>query len=174
MSLSVSNLNQNSQARFVFCHLYITVWNKLFYMSILYYSCLWVGGGGISCIEIPLLNALYMVSYRNFSRYSSGVISGITCSHTVFGKNGLPPILHVYSSSSSSAKIPKNRCFFLLQSVIVKSIERNAANMYIARLTLLGQDRDESSYTPCQSNNSSRPTSPPTNGLGLAGLGKSR
>ncbi|XP_064605068.1 protein bicaudal C homolog 1-B-like isoform X2 [Liolophura sinensis] len=57
------------------------------------------------------------------------------------------------------------------KSVIVKSIERNATNMYMARLTLLGQDRDDSSYTPCQSNNSSRPTSPPTNGLGLAGLG---
>jgi hypothetical protein len=35
---------------------------------------------------------------------------------------------------------------FSLQSVIVKSIERNAANMYMARLHLLGMKKDEKNF----------------------------
>ena len=38
--------------------------------------------------------------------------------------------------------------YFSLQSVIVKSSERNASNMYLARLAVLGLDRNEN-HAPC-------------------------
>ena len=50
-----------------------------------------------------------------------------------------------------------NVIFLLLQSVIVKSIERNASNMYLARLLLLGIEKEiPRQQTP--SNGESQPT----------------
>ncbi|XP_063443802.1 protein bicaudal C homolog 1-A-like [Mytilus trossulus] len=57
------------------------------------------------------------------------------------------------------------------KSVIVKSIERNAPNMYLARLTLLGLKKDEKNYPPSCSTNSPFPNLSPNNGLGLSALG---
>ncbi|XP_052070430.1 protein bicaudal C homolog 1-A-like isoform X1 [Mytilus californianus] len=57
------------------------------------------------------------------------------------------------------------------KSVIVKSIERNAPNMYLARLTLLGLKKDEKNFPPSCSTNSPFPNLSPNNGLGLSALG---
>ncbi|XP_023931361.1 protein bicaudal C homolog 1-B isoform X2 [Lingula anatina] len=56
------------------------------------------------------------------------------------------------------------------KSVIVKSIERNALNMYEARRVLLGLDRDDQSLPP-SIHEATHDISPTTNSLGLAGLG---
>ena len=57
------------------------------------------------------------------------------------------------------------------KSVIVKSIERNAPNMYLARLTLLGLKKDDKNFPPSCSTNSAFPNLSPNNGLGLSALG---
>ncbi|XP_041364910.1 protein bicaudal C homolog 1-B-like [Gigantopelta aegis] len=64
------------------------------------------------------------------------------------------------------------------KSVIVKSIERNASNMYLARLLLLGLEREEI-LVPANNNNNSHmgsingdtPAMPMCGGLGLTALG---
>ena len=57
--------------------------------------------------------------------------------------------------------------YFILQSVIVKSIERNASNMYLARLFLLGLQKELPRPVVNQTTNGLT-----TGALGLHALGR--
>ena len=68
---------------------------------------------------------------------------------------------------------PINHHFlFHFQSVIVKSIERNAPNMYLARLTMLGLKKDNVNFPASCVKVPTDSILSPNNGLGLSALGK--
>ncbi|XP_029636770.1 protein bicaudal C homolog 1-A isoform X1 [Octopus sinensis] len=75
--------------------------------------------------------------------------------------------LDVFISIKSKPKQPS-------KSVIVKSVERNAANMYDARIQLLGLDKETNNNSlppPCSASTNGTINNPNTNMLGLSSLG---